>query len=202
MSVVPTGDLLRLSLWWREHAPGGDRRVAWIVDPIDNRKAREAVDRAVDSGATIIALLARGHDVPARAVISSRAKVTPVDVRDQPIAMSDLEWMSEVAAIRDTRAFGYPDREEPMIAAARECLLGARDRATPVIFDGLSAYAGAVSIGDFHLGWLPASSSTDPAIAVALDHFGVEPALDLKVGAVDDLGIRAVLALLDLVEGD
>ncbi len=202
MSGAPTGDLLRLASWWREHGPRSERQIAWIVDPADAHVAKSAVDHAVDSGATLIALLAHGDGIAARTVICVGTKVTPVHVRDQPDAMSDLAWMGEVAAIRDLRASGDGATTDPLIHGAASALTAARSRATPVIFDGLTAHAGAMLTGSFDASWLPASTSTDPAITVAQESWRVQPALDLHLRSQDDLGIRAVLALLDLVAAD
>lgn len=202
MSSTPTGDLLRLANWWREHGPRSERQVAWIVDPADAQAAKSAIDHAVDSGATLIALLARGNEIAARTAICVGAKVTPVHVRDQPDSMSDFAWMGEVAAIRDMRASGDGATTDPLIHAAASALVAARSRATPVIFDGLTAHAGAMVTGSFDASWLPASTSTDPAITVAQGFWRVEPALDLHLRSEDDLGIRAVLALLGLVTTD
>jgi hypothetical protein len=59
-----------------------------------------------------------------------------------------------------------------------------------------------MTIAAFDDSWLPASSSTDPAISVAQNHWRIEPALDLHLRGEDDFGIRAVVALLDVVESD
>lgn len=202
MTNAPTGDLLRVQTWWHEQRPGPTRVIAWITDPTDAADAQAAVDRAVDSGATLIALVASGNDAVARATICAQAKVTPVQVRDQVADMSDVEWMSQVAAIRDVRAAGDPQDLDPAIQAAARVLLIAKERTTPVIFDGLTAYAGAMSIGALDPSWLPASSSTDPAIEVAQNYWRVQPAVDLHLRSDDDLGVRAVIALLNLVDAD
>ncbi len=199
MTPTPSGDLLRLATWWRDHGFGNEPKVGWIVDPADKNMAATQVNQAVDSGATVIALLSHGHEVAARAVISVRASVTPVHVRDQPSKMSDLEWMTDVAAIRDIRATADPQALDPEIDACAAALASAHKRSTPVVFDGLIAYAGAMATGTFHDSWLPASSSTDPAIQVCLDHWRVRPAVDLRLRGDDDLGLRAVFALIDLV---
>lgn len=200
MTSEPTGDLLRLANWWPEYRPREERNIAWIVDPADASTAEMAVNSAVDSGSTVIALLALGDSVAARAVVSDRARVTPAQVRDQPADMTDLEWMSQVAAIRDARADETLQASDPTIAACAAALAAATKRATPVVFDGLIAHAAAMTAGDFDASWLPASSSTDPAITLAQDYWKVRPALDLHMRGDDDLGIRAVFALLDLLE--
>ena len=200
MTSEPTGDLLRLASWWQEYRPRGERNIAWILDPADASTAEMAVNSAVDSGSTVIALLALGDSEAARAVVSSRARVTPAQVRDQPADMSDLEWMSQVAAIRDARADETAQTSDQAIAACAAALAAATKRATPVVFDGLIAHAAAMTAGEFNASWLPASSSTDPAITLAQEHWNARPGVDLHSRGNDDLGIRAVFALLDLVE--
>ena len=200
--VEPTGDLGRLALWWREHRPDRPRNAVWIIDPLDPAEAELHVDRAVDSGATLLVVHARADDVTARAVIASVTKANPVQVRDQPDEMSDLEWMQQVAAIRDRRAQLTADPDYPMIAAITNVMQAARRRATPVLFDGLSAHAGALLAGDYDDSWLPAASSTDPAVTLTHEYWRVRPALDLHLSGNDDSGLRAVLALMDLLNGD
>ena len=200
MTTHPTGDLLRLRTWWQEHGPQHERTIAWIIDPADASTAEMAVNGAVDSGATVIALLALGDSDAARAVVSNRARITPAQVRDQPADMSDLEWMSQVAAIRDARADESLQNRDPAIAACAAAFTAATKRATPVVFDGLIAHAAAMTVGEFDAAWLPASSSTDPAITFAQEHWRVRPAVDLHTLGDDDLAIRAVFALLDLLE--
>jgi NaMN:DMB phosphoribosyltransferase len=179
MTGIPTGDLLRLANWWQENRPRDERSIAWIVDPSDASAAEMAVNSAVDSGATVIALLALGDSDAARAVVSRLARATPAQVRDQPAGTSDLEWMSQVAAIRDARADETAQTSDQAIAACAAALAAATKRATPVVFDGLIAHAAAMSAGEFDATWLPASSSTDPAITLAQEHWKVRPAVDL-----------------------
>lgn len=200
MITQPSGDLLRLSTWWIEHRPRMERDIAWIHDPVDAATAKSMVDQAIDSGATLIALLTHGSDTPSRAVISEHAKVPPTHVRDQPSEMSDIEWMREVSAIRDLRS--SPDLTDQLatIDAAAAALTTARDRRTPVVFDGLAAHAGAMVAGTFDSSWLPASSSMDPAIEVAHEYWRVRPALDLQLRGDGDFGLRAVFALMNVID--
>ena len=200
MTSEPTGDLLRLASWWQEYRPRDERNIAWILDPADASTAEMAVNSAVDSGSTVIALLALGDSEEARAVVSSRARVTPAQVRDQPADMSDLEWMRQVAAIRDARGDETAQTSDQAIAACAAALAAATKRATPVVFDGVIAHAAAMTAGEFNGSWLPASSSTDPAITLAQEHWKARPGVDLHSRGSDDFGIRAVFALLDLVE--
>lgn len=202
LSVEPTGDLGRLAQWWREHGSDRARSIVWISDPSDPTLAAVEVDKAVDSGATLLVVHASGDDIAARAVIASVTKSTPVQVRDQPEDMSDLEWMQAVATIRDRRTASAGDLLHPAIAAVAEVMQVARRRATPVLFDGLTTHAGVMLSGVFDGSWLPATSSIDPAITIAHEHWRVRPALDLHLSSHDGSGLPAVLALLDLVTED
>ena len=51
-----TGDLARLRDWWAERRGDRERSIAWIHDLENEDEARNAVNRAIDSGATLIAL--------------------------------------------------------------------------------------------------------------------------------------------------
>lgn len=200
MTPQPSGDLLRLSAWWIEHRPSANRSIAWVRDPADAAAAKSIVDQAVDSGATLIALLTHGGDITARALISDHARVPPTQVRDQPSGMSDIEWMREVAAIRDTRSSPDLVDQDAAITAAAAVLTTALHRRTPVVFDGLAAHAGAMVAGTFDTSWLPASSSTDPAITVAHEYWRTNPALDLHLRGDGELGLLAVFALMNVID--
>ena len=69
-----TGDLARLRDWWAERRGDKERSIAWILDPEDEDEARRAVDRAIDSGATLIALHIDGDDSASRAAIAFVAR--------------------------------------------------------------------------------------------------------------------------------
>ena len=207
-----TGDLARLHGWWQDRNPGASREVAWIVDQQDPDESIRAVNRAIDSGATLLVLHMNGDDARSRAAIALIADLPATAVIDQGPDTSDHQWMVEVAAVRDSleplRGLATPDAiasiYAPPARAAASALLAATARRTPVLFDGLDAYAGALLANrdesDAQWWWLPASSSPDPAITAAQDVMDAKPAAHLGTHGENPLALRAVLALLDVVD--
>lgn len=197
----PSGDLARLLDWWHEHQGQRRRNITWITDVNSEQSLSESVDTAIDSGANLIMLSCDEPDLTARAALADSLD-TPASSVVNPVTDSgDLDWMRQVAAIRDLRFSGVPRESIDAIAAG---LTRAAARSTPVIFDGVAAYAGALAaVNDDVAGsrwWLPACSSSDPAIALAQRSLSVTPALDLHTDGRGTYGLQAVAALLDLVD--
>lgn len=212
-----TGDLARLRDWWVERRGDRERSIAWILDPADEDEARRAVDRAIDSGATLIALHIDGDDSASRAAIAFVANVPATDVVEQRPGTTDHAWMEAVAEVRDLlEPFrGVPPEDTsvdsaahalpaPKARAAQAAIMSAAQRETAIIFDGLAAHAGAalVSTADARAReWmLPATSSTDPAIREAQTLLDIEPATHFGTNGGDATSLRAVLSLLDVVD--
>ena len=222
-----TGDLARLRNWWAERRGDRERSIAWILDPEDEDEARRAVDRAIDSGATLIALHIDGDDSASRAVIAFVANVPATDVVEQRPGTTDHAWMEAVAEVRDllepfrgmppedtsvdsaAHALPAPGIPAPGVSAskahaAQAAITSAAQRETAIIFDGLAAHAGAalVSTADARAReWmLPATSSTDPAIRAAQALLDLEPATHFGTNGGDATSLRAVLSLLDVVD--
>ncbi|MEL0126854.1 MAG: nicotinate-nucleotide--dimethylbenzimidazole phosphoribosyltransferase [Actinomycetota bacterium] len=222
-----TGDLARLRDWWAERRGDKERSIAWILDPADDDEARRAVDGAIDSGATLIALHIDGDDSASRAVIAFVANVPATDVVEQRPGTSDHAWMEAVAEVRDLlEPFrGVPPEDDGVDSAAHNlpapgipapgvpaskahaaqaAITSAAQRETAIIFDGLAAHAGAalVSTADSRAReWmLPATSSTDPAIREAQSLLDIEPATHFGTNGGDATSLRAVLSLLDVVD--
>ncbi len=212
-----TGDLARLRDWWAERRGDRERSIAWILDPEDEEQARRAVDRAIDSGATLIALHIDGDDSASRAAIAFVANVPATDVVEQQPGTTDHAWMEAVAEVRDLlEPFrGVPPEDTsvdsaahalpaPKARGAQAAIMSAAQRETAIIFDGLAAHAGAalVSTADARAQeWmLPATSSTDPAIREAQTLLDIEPATHFGTNGGDATSLRAVLSLLDVVD--
>lgn len=217
-----TGDLARLRDWWAERRGDRERSIAWILDPADENEARRAVDRAIDSGATLIALHIDGDDSASRAVIAFVANVPATDVVEQRPGTTDHAWMEAVAEVRDllepfrgvspeddgvdsaAHALPAPGIPAAKAHAAQAAITSAAQRETAIIFDGLAAHAGAalVSTADSRAQeWmLPATSSTDPAIREAQILLDIEPATHFGTNGGDATSLRAVLSLLDVVD--
>ncbi len=169
-----TGDLARLRDWWAERRGNRERSITWILDPADDDEARRAVDRAIDSGATLIALHIDGDDSASRAVIAFVANVPATDVVEQRPGTTDHAWMEAVAEVRDllepfrgvppedtsvdSAAHALPARgvpapgipapgvPAPKAHAAQAAITSAAQRETAIIFDGLAAHAGAALV--------------------------------------------------------
>lgn len=216
-SHAVTGDLARLRDWWAERRGDRERSIAWILDPADEDEARRAVDGAIDSGATLIALHIDGDDSASRAAIAFVANVPATAVVEQRPGNSDHAWMEAVAEVRDLlEPFrGVPPEDDgvdsaahalpaPKARAAQAAITSAAQRETAIIFDGLAAHAGAalVSTADSRAReWmLPATSSTDPAIREAQTLLDIEPATHFGTNGGDATSLRAVLSLLDVVD--
>ena len=217
-----TGDLARLRDWWANRRGDRERSIAWILDPADDDEARRAVDRAIDSGATLIALHIDGDDSASRAVIAFVANVPATDVVEQRPGTTDHAWMEAVAEVRDllepfrgvspeddgvdsaAHALPAPGIPAAKAHAAQAAITSAAQRETAIIFDGLAAHAGAalVSTADSRAQeWmLPATSSTDPAIREAQTLLDIEPATHFGTNGGDATSLRAVLSLLDVVD--
>lgn len=216
-SHAVTGDLARLRDWWAERRGDRERSITWILDPADEDEARRAVDGAIDSGATLIALHIDGDDSASRAAIAFVANVPATDVVEQRPGTTDHAWMEAVAEVRDLlEPFrGVPPEDDgvdsaahalpaPKARAAQAAITSAAQRETAIIFDGLAAHAGAalVSTADSRAReWmLPATSSTDPAIREAQTLLDIEPATHFGTNGGDATSLRAVLSLLDVVD--
>ena len=212
-----TGDLARLRDWWAERRGDRERSIASILDPADEDEARRAVNRAIDSGATLIALHIDGDDSASRAAIAFVANVPATDVVEQQPGTTDHAWMEAVAEVRDLlEPFrGVPPEDTsvdsaahalpaPKARGAQAAIMSAAQRETAIIFDGLVAHAGAalVSTADSRAReWmLPATSSTDPAIREAQTLLDIEPAAHFGTNGGDATSLRAVLSLLDVVD--
>ena len=169
-----TGDLARLRDWWAERRGDRERSIAWILDPEDEDEARRAVDRAIDSGATLIALHIDGDDSASRAAIAFVANVPATDVVEQRPGTTDHAWMEAVAEVRDllepfrgvspeddgvdSAAHALPAQgvpapgipapgvPAPKAHAAQAAITSAAQRETAIIFDGLAAHAGAALV--------------------------------------------------------
>ena len=222
-----TGDLARLRDWWAERRGDRERSIAWILDAADEDQARRAVNRAIDSGATLIALHVDGDDSASRATIAFVANVPATDVVEQRPGTTDHAWMEAVAEVRDllepvrsgppqdsgvesaahalpASGVPAPGLPAPQVHAAQAAIMSAAQRDTAILFDGLTAHAGAAlaSTSDSRAReWiLPATSSTDPAIREAQTLLDIEPATHFGTNGGDATSLRAVLSLLDVVD--
>lgn len=166
-------------------------------------------DQEADKGTSVLLLgdLGRGLTTVAAAVIGSVCSVEPVKIIGRGSGIDDEAWKTKVAVIRDAM---FRARDDKAVAERVLQQIGSADlvvmagilaqsavRRTPVIFDGVGATAAALCAQMLAPGaaawWLAASAGTEPAALPALNALGLEPLLDVRLGAGQGLG--AVLAL-------
>ena len=131
----------------------------------------------------------------------------PVKIIGRGSGIDDEAWKTKVAVIRDAM---FRARDDKAVAERVLQQIGSADlvvmagilaqsavRRTPVIFDGVGAIAAALCAQMLAPGaaawWLAASAGTEPGALPALNALGLEPLLDVRLGAGQGLG--AVLAL-------
>ena len=196
-----SGDLERLVTWWRERRSTHACTVTWIASDSGDREPAQAVDRAVDAGAALASLSWSTGDVVARSVIAQATSSPASDVVQRQPMTSDIQWMRSVSEVRDLGSTAHSD---PDLASLVAGLLRASERKLPVLFDGVAAHAAAVIAAQQDSAkahwWLPVSSSTDPAIALAQRELGVSPALDLHTDGIGTAALRAAVALLEVFD--
>ncbi|WP_408925977.1 nicotinate-nucleotide--dimethylbenzimidazole phosphoribosyltransferase [Corynebacterium sp. YSMAA1_1_F7] len=193
--------------------PSGPIDTADALSPEDYEKhlarGMRFADQEADKGTSVLLLgdLGRGLTTVAAAVIGSVCSVEPVKIIGRGSGIDDEAWKTKVAVIRDAM---FRARDDKAVAERVLQQIGSADlvvmagilaqsavRRTPVIFDGVGAIAAALCAQMLAPGaaawWLAASAGTEPAALPALNALGLEPLLDVRLGAGQGLG--AVLAL-------
>jgi len=216
-----TGSLADLLGWWR--ALSADRRplparISVGTQSLDVPAALSAgitaADAAIDSGKNLIVpRVDTRDDLTARAVISLLTRREASRVLHQPAGVTDRDWMSACASVRDRSAEATEHRGSPVdlldalgataIAAAVGVLLGAAARRTPCLVDGTDELAAALVADRLcfraKAWWRAASDSPDPGRIAAIERMDLTAGLTLML--TDDVGrgADATLALLDLL---
>jgi nicotinate-nucleotide--dimethylbenzimidazole phosphoribosyltransferase len=217
LPVDVTGALADLAAWWRTVSAGAPLVTA-SVDPVAPASVGDAIvagldaaDRAIDTGATLLVPRSGTRDdEAARTVIALLTRKEASAVLAQPQGMTDREWMTACAAVRDRAAAAVEHRGEPVgllaavgapgIALVAGVLLGAAARRTACLIDGTDELAAALVADRICIrakGWWRAgSTSPDPGRAAAAERIDLAPGLPL--GLTDDAGrgAEATLALL------
>jgi nicotinate-nucleotide--dimethylbenzimidazole phosphoribosyltransferase len=215
-----TGALADLAAWWHTMSRGSALTVA-TLDPVapDSVTAAmlagvDSAERAIDSGATLLVPRAcTRDDEAARTVIALLTRREASAVLAQPAGMTDREWMTACAAVRDRAARTAEHRADPIalldalaapgIALVVGVLLGAAARRSACLVDGTDELAAALVADRICIrakGWWRAGSdSPDPGRVAAIERIDLAPGLPL--GLTDDagLGAEATLALLRLI---
>ncbi|MFO7193223.1 MULTISPECIES: nicotinate-nucleotide--dimethylbenzimidazole phosphoribosyltransferase [Thermocrispum] len=173
------------------------------------RKGMEMADAEVDGGADLLVAssVGAGATTPAAVLIGTLTDTEPVAVVGRGSGIDDTAWMRKTSAIRDAMRRAKPRLSQPMellaaaggadLAGLTGFLIQAAVRRTPVLLGGVTVLAAAVVAEELAPGardwWLAASSTTEPAHAVALQHLDLEPLLDLRLGG--DAPTAGLLAL-------
>jgi len=162
------------------------------------RRGMQVADAEVDEGADL--LVASGIGVaattPAAVLIGTLTGTEPVAVVGRGSGIDDAAWMRKTTAVRDAMRRAKPRMAQPLdllaaaggadLAGLAGFLLQAAVRRTPVLLGGVTVLAAAVIAEELAQGardwWLVASSSTEPAHGVAMEHLDLEPLLDLQLG--------------------
>lgn len=220
LSPDVTGALADLAAWWATASAGAPLDVAWLdaAAPASVDEAilagLAAVDRAIDSGSTLLVpRVAVRDDEAARTLIALLTRKEASAVVAQPDGMTDQAWMAACAAVRDRSAAAAEHRGEPVallaavgasgIAQVVGVLLGAAARRTPCLVDGTDELAAALVADRLCIRakawWRAGSVSPDPGRAAAADRIDLPAGLPL--GLTDDAGrgAEATLALLGLL---
>ncbi len=175
------------------------------------RAGAAVADDETDSGADLLLAATAGPAGPIPdVVVSIMALVEPVKAVGLTTILSDPEWMSWVAGVRDARLRALPYRHEVAdllatvggleLAALTGFLLRAAARRTPVVLDGVTAAAAALLAREVTPNvarwWQPGAASTRPAHALALEEFAGVPILDLRLRVEDGVGALLAVQLL------
>jgi nicotinate-nucleotide--dimethylbenzimidazole phosphoribosyltransferase len=175
---------------------------------------RTLADDEVDAGADLLVpvSLGVGATTPASTLVAALTITEPVAVIGRGSGIDDTAWMRKAAAVRDALRRAKPHTRDPLallrvaggadLAAIAGFCAQAALRRTPVLLDGLVVGVGALIAEEFaqgaHNWWLLAQRSPEPALAIATDHLGLKPALDLGVRLDDGTGAAAVVPLLQM----
>lgn len=188
----------------------GDGGPPLSIEAVDRaiRAGARAADEEIDAGADLLVAAAAGTSgVAADVVVSIMTLVEPVKVVGLDTTLSDADWMTWVAHVRDARAHGLAHRHDvvelladvgaPELAALTGLLLRAAARQTPVLLDGVAVAAAALLAREVAPNvvrwWQPGARSTRPGLDVALEEFAGAPILELALGVGGGAG--AVLAV-------
>lgn len=175
---------------------------------------RAVVDEEVDAGADLLipGSLGVGATTAACVLVSALTGAEPVAVVGRGSGVDDHGWMRKAAAVRDGLRRARPHTRDPFallavaggadLAALAGILVQAAVRRTPVLLDGLVVGAAAMIADELSAGakewWLVAQRSPEPAMALVVEHLGLDPVLGLDLRTGDGTGAVTVLPLLQM----
>jgi nicotinate-nucleotide--dimethylbenzimidazole phosphoribosyltransferase len=191
-----------------------DREDALAEDEV--RAAIEAgraiADEEVDGGADVLVVgdMGIGNTTPSVVLIAALTGAEPVAVVGRGTGIDDAGWMRKAAAVRDALRRTRPVSADPVallrtaggadLAAIAGFLAQAAVRRTPVLLDGVVIGAAALVAERLAPGasqwWLAAHRSVEPAHALALEHLGLKPVVELQMRLGEGSGALTVLPLV------
>ena len=194
----------------------GDLRVTDALTIAEARQAlaagRAIVDELVDAGADLLIAgeMGIGNTTPATVLIGTVTSHEPVVVVGRGTGIDDAGWIRKTAAIRDGMRRARKHRHDPLsmlaaiagadLTAMAGFLTQAAIRRTPVILDGVVVTASALLAEQLAPGastwWVAGHQSAEPAHALALEHLGLQPILELSMRLGEGSGAMAALPLV------
>jgi nicotinate-nucleotide--dimethylbenzimidazole phosphoribosyltransferase len=180
-----TGDLSRGPAMSREEAAGAVMSGAGV--------AEELIGSGVDL--LVTGDMGIGNTTPASAVISTLTGRPPAETTGRGTGIDDLTMKTKIAVIEEALELHRPDSEDPLgvlaavggleHAAIAGILLAGAVHGVPVVLDGVVSNSAALvahALAPDCLGYTIAGHvSAEPGAAVALEHLGLEPLLDLDM---------------------
>ncbi len=144
------------------------------------------------------------------ALVAAFTGRTPLEVTGRGTGIDEERWQRKVDVVAAALSLHRPDPTDPLgvlacvggleHAAIAGFILGAAALHLPVILDGVIAGAAALAAsrlaGDCIHACIAGHRSTEPAHAIALQHLGLEPLVDLGLRLGEGTGALLALPLL------
>jgi nicotinate-nucleotide--dimethylbenzimidazole phosphoribosyltransferase len=151
-----------------------------------------------------------GNTTPAAALIAAFTGVPAAEVTGRGTGIDDETYARKVGVVERALALHRPDPADPIgtlatvggleHAAIAGFVLGAAQRRTPVVVDGViaasAALAAAALAPDAVAAMIAGHRSAEPGAAVALRHLGLDPLLDLGMRLGEGTGAALALPLV------
>jgi nicotinate-nucleotide--dimethylbenzimidazole phosphoribosyltransferase len=201
------------SVWARKVAHGtADMTVGPAMTPAEVTQAVEVgitVARdLVDAGARLLVTgdMGIGNTTASAALVSALTGLDPAVVTGRGAGVDDAGLVHKIEVVRRAIAVNHAGREPLQALAAvgglehaalAGFLLGAAERQTPVVLDGVIAVSAALvarAMAPAAVGyWVAGHRSAEPGASAALEQLGLGPLLDLDLRLGEGSG--AVLAV-------
>ncbi|BBX16000.1 nicotinate-nucleotide--dimethylbenzimidazole phosphoribosyltransferase [Mycolicibacterium duvalii] len=181
-----------------------------VVEAIE--AGRRIADEEVDAGADLLIAgdMGIGNTTPATTLIAALTDTEPVAVVGRGTGIDDAGWARKTAAVRDAlyRTRGLSADSVALLricggadlAAMAGFCAQAAVRRTPLLLDGMVVTAAALAAEGLAPGakqwWQAGHRSTEPAHAVALQHLGLQPIVELDMHLGEGSGALVALPVL------